>query len=72
MEVLFHKNVHGLNKNYEEFVKKRAFLLLNGLWGALRPIPTKNCNYIFEIAYWIPGLVPVDIVEFLKLFYAAQ
>ena len=44
MEVLLYGNVRGLNKNQEHIVKKRAFLLFNGLWGALRlrPIPTKN------------------------------
>ena len=42
MEVLFYKNVHGLNKNYEQIVKKCAFLLLNGFWGALRPITNSN------------------------------
>ena len=46
--------------------------MLNGFWGALRPIPTKNCKYIFKIAYWIPGLTLVDIVESLKIFYATQ
>ena len=72
MEVLFYKNVLGWTKIKNNLSKKRAFLLLNGFWGALRQIPTKNCKYIFRIAYWIPGLTLVDIVESLKFFYATQ
>ena len=38
MEFLFYENVRDFNKN-EYIVKKRAFLLFIGFWGALRLIP---------------------------------
>ena len=44
---------------------QKTCLFVQWILGSLRPIPTKNCNDIFKIAYWIPIVV---LVEPLKLF----
>ena len=42
LDVLFLKNFHGWNRNWDSFVKQRAFLLFHGFLGVSNPIPTKN------------------------------
>ena len=46
-------------------ISQKTCLFVRLIEGALRPIPTKNCNDIFKIAYCIPRVV---LVEPLKLF----
>ena len=61
---LFFKTFRGLNKNRDYFLKKTCFFVVSWTLG-VRPIPAKNCNYIFKIAGLIPGLV---FAQFLKPF----
>ena len=69
LEVSIFKNVRGLNKNWDQFVKQRAFLLFHGFLGVFEAnsnkmqLPLQNC--VLEI----PGVV---IVDFFKLPYARK
>ena len=49
MEVLFFKNFRSLNKNWDEFVKKRAFLLFDGFLGAFEANFNKNAFIVSKL-----------------------
>ena len=62
-EVSFFKNVRGLNKNRDKFVKQRAFLLFHGCLGAFGANSNKNMQLSLENCLLErPGLAIVELL----------